>query len=880
MARTVCFPRRPDFRPRIGVCKDADPRSVRMNQSPRALWLFFVATVFSVGITSSAVQAQDLGIPVNVENPTDVDRFNEPVASGSAVPPSANLYDPNLVLRMVDSAGQPVPVEFNVLSRWHGKREDVTKTAKWALIKFLADVPANQTATYYIQFGARATGSITRDDSATEIQVNTGTAEFVIDKQSFSFLKSVKVGATIVTGAPGRVDVRDTAGNLLDLSLASTVVEDAGDVRTVVRQKGSITGLGLDFTIRYFFWSGRSDVKVEFRLENQGSYGEVYGMGSSIQHAWFEDVNLTLTLNQDDGDIVTSEQDIASQGAAFELRQDFGQTTSNLDMLSGFKYSQTLSGVALSGGGRYSGALALNGSTASIGVAVDRFWQNFPKSLSSNADEISVGLWPAFGSGPVYYGQWGTPASANIDVVADDFYRFEGGRWKTYVVNIDFKVAGNFSPSDVAASAKRINKPLMALLPLGWPFRFFAFGHPLIERREWNDTARDRYEQIVQVLADDDAADDSPLGKIGLPEFRNRGGTYGGGQFFGWTNFGDLIWGDGYCSNHYDLPWSILINYYRTGDYKFFDVGRDIANHRRDYDQFHSTDPSIYRRGGQFYEKGWTHGNFRSPTHTHTWVNGLLIKYILTGDEGAREAALEVGDFLVRGDPGNWDGVWGARILGWEVEGLMNLYNYIGDPVYLQTAQEGVAQWEVLELSFGGGGYVLNNGWSTPTNQSWMHAIVLSAIGKYYLTTLDPSVLPVMQRMADWFLVHAVAELPTGAWNNRTTGKIWEFYDGTDHWGASVHHQWAVIDALGYAAVALHDQNFMMVSQSLFESVTRYFQGSSGDSSPKNYWDSDSFSAISFKPAQFATSETKALSNMALWGQSHLAFEALWEGYF
>ncbi|MEZ6195181.1 MAG: hypothetical protein R3F20_05550 [Planctomycetota bacterium] len=856
----------PVFRSRIGV-------------------LALALVAFALGAAAPRATAQVAwGIPLKVDNPTDIPRVWEPVASGIAVPQGTGITNPNAVLGLKNSAGVDVPVQFKVLSRWGGTRDDVTKEVKWVLVEFFASVPANGTAYYGIGFTPRTQGGITVSDQPNVMVVNTGPSQFVFDKTDFSFFEQVFVAGQNVLDGPGRLQLRDVWQNLVDPIQTELIVEEAGDVRTVVRQKGELPGVGLQFTIRYYFWSGRRDVKVDFRLENDGGYGHLAGTGLVTEHAYFSDLALALKVagSSNTADVATGNALHPAPGS-FEIRQSYTAPYTNLDMLSGFLFTESSSTGGLANWGfRHEGAMGLNADGGAISIAVDRFWQNFPKAYEIGGRNVRTALWPAFGNGPEYGGVYGNNTAPNIDSLAATEYRFEGGRWKTYTLSIDFREPGaTFAPADVHSAALRLEKPLMAQLPLWWPFQSFAFSQPLVERRDWNKTSNLRYEQMVQVLADDDAADNHPnWGKVGLPAFRNRGGTYGGNQFYGWTNFGDVVWGDGFCSGHYDLPWGVLINWYRTGDYKFFDVGRDMVNHRRDYDQFHSTDPSANKRGGQFYEKGWTHGNYQAPTPSHTWVNALVLYYVMTGDEGAREAAVEVGDFIFRQHPENWNGLYGARILGWQIEGLMHLWSYLGDAAYLQRAQLAIINWEQHELAQGANGVVMNGGWNPAHAQSWMQAIVMSAIGKYTLATNDTAFLPLMDRMANYFQNDVIGTLPNGPSFARSKGFVWERFDGMNHWDASAHHKWATIDALTYGAMALHRQDLMQNARLLWESMTRYHQASAGDSSLVDFNDPSTYDRIGFKLAQYPGSETKVMSNMALWGQTFMAADLLWDQQF
>ncbi len=850
------------------------PSPVRRDWPLVAIVLLFLA---------QGAVGQVLGFPIYVENPSSFARSNVPVRAPVALPLNLAITNPNADFLLLDDMGNPVEATSKVTARWGGLRWDGTKRVKWSLLCFNADLPPNGTRTYYVVPGSAQSGQIVKTETATEISVDTGAAVFKLDKSSFAFFKDVQVGGQSVLAQPGTLDIKDTAGSFVMPTLTSTKVEHDSTVRMVIAQKGTIPSLSLDFTIRYYFYTGHADVKVDFRLENQGNYGMIGTLtGNTDDTRHFDSLKLTLRSPAGGGDVVTTSTTRDPAGMSYVLNQDWAAPANALDIPSGFFYDEQVGGVTVGSGNRYEGALALNSSAGAISVATDRFWQNYPKAFEVNNDEIAISLFPSFGYGPVYRGQYGQPTSAVVDAMSTTHYRFEGGRWKTHTMNFSFRAptAAGFTPGEVLEHAESTNAPVLGRAPNSWSFRLWAFGDLLMERQNWSDTSQLRHERMMDVLAHDSPADNQPaLGQIGLPKFRTRGGTYGGRLMYGWENYGDIAWGDGFSSNHYDLPFGVMINWFRTGDYAFFDMARDMATHRRDYDQNHTTHPSSSRRGGQMYEKGYTHGNYNAPEASHTWVHGLLLYYIMTGDEGAYESALEVGQFYERMQPQNWSGWWGARILGWQLEGLVNLYNYIGDQTYLTKAQQTMNRWITLDNQVSGpDGLVLNPGWSTPHAQTWMHAIVLNALCKYYLASWDQGAIDIVNKMAVRMRDDVIKDAPTGPMTSRSVGTVWRRMDDqTYRQNPSVHHTWVTSQALAWSSIVFFDPSYMNAARSLYASVTRYHQESEANAgNPRNYNDPSTYSPIAFRMMNFPNSETKIMSNIALWGQAYHCANALW----
>jgi hypothetical protein len=373
------------------------------------------------------------------------------------------------------------------------------------------------------------------------------------------------------------------------------------------------------------------------------------------------------------------------------------------------------------------------------------------------------------------------------------------------------------------------------------------------------------------MIVDDNAADNVPnLGRIGLPKFIERGGTWGDRQPYGWENYGDIPWADGYCNLHYNWPANLLLEFLRTGDWRYFDRGRDMAVWRRDYGQNHGMAGTEAWRGCSFYEKGWWHGNSMPGTVSHNWVLGLLLHYALTGDEGTREAALENASMAMRAGPGSWSGWWGSRIPGWAIDCLVDAWNFLGNPEYADEAARGISRYEELELADGGGGYHLNpaNGATTV----WMENIFFFAAAKHVLATGSSQPLPLLQRMRTWFKRSCIIP-PEGDPASMTLPAVWETWSPAGGSRPTVHHLWTMLDALSYSAVLFDDPDDRLWATTLFEAATRFWQ-EGASAKRRNPLNASTWSPITMRPLAFPNSESKVLANVLNFGAPHLGMRA------
>lgn len=216
------YPRGP---PQCRTTQNAPPRTL-IERDRREI--IAIALGLTLALTQTTANAQQLyGYPLIVQNPLGIERVHTPVASGICAAYPGLVADPNAVsaIRWNDQ-GNVVPVQFKVLARWHGQRDDWTKGIKWLLVEFLADVPADTYRVYSIRGGPRTHGLITVQDLASTVVVSTGAADFTLSKTSYNVFQDVKINGQSVTSGPGSLTVHDIQNQLVGATLTSTTIEE------------------------------------------------------------------------------------------------------------------------------------------------------------------------------------------------------------------------------------------------------------------------------------------------------------------------------------------------------------------------------------------------------------------------------------------------------------------------------------------------------------------------------------------------------------------------------------------------------------------------------------------------------------------------------
>lgn len=336
-------------------------------------------------------------------------------------------------------------------------------------------------------------------------------------------------------------------------------------------------------------------------------------------------------------------------------------------------------------GWKISGYLDASGANGGVTVAVRDFWQNFPKALRvTAAGEVQAALFPA-------------------DFRARHALRV--GEQKTHDVLFRFRGPGT---TDVDAAGKAFAKPLMLVAPGSW-YAETTRVLPTVSTAAPNAYRFDTvatdptYLQVDVTPQELDAYMTRHLAGPGhCPGVTSPGERFHAGldaaisaaQLYGWLSYGDVpidfeqeysdeinayACGDpparpsvtGQYGWKYDGDYALLLNFLRSGDYRFLDYGLAAVAHTADVDSLHHGRQSgrgitDFRDGGMFgheqhLEDGVTNphrngnpeqicggGAYWNGTPTSDMLYGApaeALAYVLTGQEPFREALLDLADW-------------------------------------------------------------------------------------------------------------------------------------------------------------------------------------------------------------------------------------------
>ena len=392
--------------------------------------------------------------------------------------------------------------------------------------------------------------------------------------------------------------------------------------------------------------------------------------------------------------------------------------------------------------GRVAGHLVIDGATERLALGVRNFWQTYPKGIRVGADSITIEVLPPL-------------SGAELPGDADAWHRLY--RWldgKRYLLREGLALTTEILLAFPAGAAAA--EPLFTWLetpPVTRPYPDYANGTGALPRLAAKQDSRlPAYEQLateaLQLLSAD----------------REDARAYGHLNFGDWFGEGDWCWGN----NEYDTPYGAYWEFLRGGDPAWATWGAAAARHLADVDTvncFH--EPAcvgLQPLHMPAHLGGYLPPLFRSKVSgtrgipSHTWLEGPLLHYLLTGDEGVRDSLSRTADWLLRPERLDHYEFSAVREAGWHLIHLSTLAAATGDPRALNGAA--IVVRRILEKQDAGGGWtrMLTSGhcWCgyphCSGNIAFMVTVLLSGMKRYHDLTEDAAVAESIVAGARWLI--------------------------------------------------------------------------------------------------------------------------------
>ena len=692
------------------------------------LTLIVVAASFLPSALGASVE-----VPLTVTERAGVPRVGNHVNSGVPLPMGA--VKDVAELGLFDSAGKPVNAQIVERCRWLKDR-----SLKFVTVHFLCDVGVKGTKKYVLKTAkVKPTKTLKTEATADAVTVDTGILKFTVKKKGFNLFDRVSLGGKQVV-APGTAKVTlvategeyRVAGKLAKVASESDVVkvtpvvktlelEENGPVRAVVKVTGEFAkenGKTLDFVARYYTLAGSASVRVAFTVVNRvgkkfasfigvrelsmtvplkggGDRGHQFPRGAGSTTVGPSDPAGRTTLLQLDGKVV--------QYAWYPRRGDPGYTEVKQNA-------------------RSFGWAALAGKDAALAVGVRYFGQLYPKGFELRGDGAVKVMLVAPGKSPSCAGASGVP--------------FFTGAARTHEVLFAFRGPGDIGfdkPSrGDAARAMGVVDPLFAVAPTDWYCqKTNGFGR-LVDANP--DNFKPEHQALVKKFqANLDRSFKTVLGRKSGKS--NRGmEEYG---FFNWgagVHHGSVVkgtWLDtGWNGNYYDFPFSLMVNFVRTGDPVYWDIAQAHALHIADVDVCH-WHPTNRRLNGiehvcysiGHFRQFWRSEPFGVSGNADSTKNQSLYHcYYMTGDRRYLDVARLVSDYNAVHGGG------ALRARGNRMTGLFGSYEQTHDPKHLKRWKDFVYKQGI--------GLAKSRG-VTKWDQEWMYGMAAEGLMTYYRTTGD-----------------------------------------------------------------------------------------------------------------------------------------------
>ncbi|MGH7893532.1 MAG: hypothetical protein ACREQL_02635 [Candidatus Binatia bacterium] len=592
-----------------------------------------------LGLCATRGAAAPLRVPLMITEPSGTARAAEPVTVG--VPLPAGRVRTVDGLWVGDAHDRVVQSQMRVLERWHDG------SARWVLVDFLATVGAHETVTYRLRDGRspgdRPIPGVRTSTTERDYVLATGEVEITVPRTGDVLIASARTGPApgfgpiavptpAVEGAP-EGKPRDPSARL----------ETDGPVRSEILLSGRYPS-DLAYDARLAVFAGSPVVRLQLTVTSRATrpYSRIRSLPLVIPGR-FEAGSIGVG-----GD----PQRYPALPRAHELRQTDASPTSGC----------TLDGAPCASG---DGWVSAQGPAGTALVVRRYFPEEWPQAIRLTASEIVIDLLAG----------------------ADEPVALGIGAAKTFELWIDFAPG-----PDVAATARALRHPLVAHPDPAWVVASRALpnavdrGSPgardLLPRLE---TAIGRYLARGRAERWDDGP---PVPCEQRTRERERTGTYGALNWGDWNfpGYRDRSEGcDAWGNLEYDLTQVMGLSWVATGARTDWDAFIAAARHYRDVDIIHFA-PGHEDLVGFNHPHKASHFAVESPNTVdlgHTWLEGLVTHYRLTGEVRSLEAARGIADVLVRrrykaGNP---------RQFGWPMIALAAAYDATSDGQYRDAAR-------------------------------------------------------------------------------------------------------------------------------------------------------------------------------------------------
>lgn len=553
--------------------------------------------LFMLALQNVAANPAQFELALNVNEPSGIARFAEPISGGIPLP--AGKFLPNQPYALfADGREIAVQVIPTVI--------DANGFVRWILIDFQTQLQANQKKAFTLKAQnpkAQTAHPIQLVDELDGIKIDNGIISFRIarNKPFGIFEQAARGKETIISnGVVSYTDAFDKKQYIADKP-TSIAVEYVGPMRTTLVVRGGFKGddhNDLSYIARITAWANRSDVHLKYSLSNSNS--------NQYSFRQIQDSNIVLKLaTPASKTILGARKPMTFDGNAW-MHQGLNIWDKYQEVQGHTKVGNS-AGIQWSGNGRND---KVQGWLATENVlVVDRYFADDPaRKLATQGDTIVLrGIAEKF-SGPM-------DAKYDSKKPIGEPY---GDQWRWIMdsshlssqYRIDLGPPANINTFSAQATAVR--DPIHVLAPAAWYFATESLAVGKFGTQEDELAAYDRWGWKYN--------------RADVPSATADGTTEK--KKFQWR------WVRG-ANNHdqteYDIVEALLLMYLRTGSYEYYTALEAWANYHMDLLTWR-TDDWHYKDGGVWWPLGGPIGN--RPQRKADPVTGAFNKVPSPRDHG------------------------------------------------------------------------------------------------------------------------------------------------------------------------------------------------------------------------------------------------------
>ncbi|MBI4358116.1 MAG: glycoside hydrolase family 127 protein [Candidatus Omnitrophica bacterium] len=615
-------------------------------------------------IQDQQINSEAVHVPFIVTNETSAFCQLCPVEGGIPFP-MGELRDPDTI-RIRNPYGEELPFQTRVLAHWPDR------SVKWLGIHFETSLGPREGGGFFLDYSDK----IRKFDFATtlksketneSIEIETGVMKAILNKKSFFLFDQVFVdqngnnlfepGELMTSRALLTLQFRNKEFRAdLDTKTYKLEIEEKGPQKLVLKARSWLqAGDGERFgqlVVRYYFYSGKSYVKIAHTL--------IYtGYPENRQYAPYQIANLSANEAVESFGIRIPFQFSASgeeqvylglaEQHPFQIKMGEELAIVQKDYDSA-DLRRDREKIQLPD--HFAGWFDVSNLSNGIAVSLRHFRENYPKAFSINRLKggVEIDLWPK---------EAGVLDLSTTEkaVGPDDYGRGSAfGLAKTHDLLIYFH-KGDQAQSNALNLAGGFLEPLLIRSNPYWVDATGALGRLLPA-----DPKYGTLEKMLERLFNWAERQPRNFKWYGMLDFgdtltwwRNEeedGQTY---PEMGWHPVGRWGW---YNCEGVGTHTGALLQFARTGHWKYFEFGENLAKHIMDIDTVHydtvkekrlkNVINERYSWVGSMHRHSGDHWSGRTDEASHTNVLGLLIYYYLTGNERAFDVVKEVGEYFLR----------------------------------------------------------------------------------------------------------------------------------------------------------------------------------------------------------------------------------------